>query len=71
MATIRELMSRRTDLSTFVVHLTREFGDNEPDDNLESILRDRQIEARSCFGSAVKPLRAMGAEQNASRDGGI
>lgn len=49
---ISELLDRRSDLSTFVVHLTRHGKDGTPtaSENLESILKAREIEARSAFG---------------------
>jgi len=54
MATIREVLRDRGDLSTFVVHLTR---GADPRGNLESILTNSTIEARSCFGP--QPSRAL------------
>ena len=50
---INELLSRRTDLSTFLVHLTR--GEN-PGDNLRSILKTKAIIAKNPFGIAVSKL---------------
>jgi hypothetical protein len=52
--TIREIIARRTDLGTFLVHLTR--GD-DPRESLESMLAANRIEARSPFGSAWQKLR--------------
>ena len=54
MASIKEVLRERGDLSTFVVHLTR--GD-DPRGNLESILTNTVVEARSCFGP--KPSRDL------------
>lgn len=51
MATIEELLHRRTDLSTFVVHFTRDTGTSARD-NLLSILLNRCIEARNVHGMA-------------------
>jgi len=48
--TIREVLNRRSDLSTFIVHFTRESATSTAADNLRSIIRQRRIEARSCFG---------------------
>ena len=53
MATIEELLHRRTDLSTFLVHFTRRHNRRSARDNLVSILRDRRIEARSVYGMAA------------------
>jgi len=47
---IEDLLHRRTDLSTFVVHFTRAFGGDSSKDNLLSILGQSTIEARSTFG---------------------
>jgi hypothetical protein len=52
MATIEELLHRRTDLSTFLVHFTRSYNRRSARNNLVSILRDRRIEARSVYGMA-------------------
>ena len=49
---INQLLSRRSDLSTFVVHLTRAEGDESGSDRLRSILGSRLIEARSAYGQA-------------------
>lgn len=55
---VTELLARRTDLSTFLVHLTRRGTDGRlPGRNLKSILRQRVIEARSAFGPAATKLR--------------
>ncbi len=53
---IRQLLSRRTDLSTFVVHLTRS-GDGETGhDRLVSILASGRIEARTPYGQALSRI---------------
>lgn len=54
MATIEELLHRRTDLSTFLVHFTRDSDDESASasDNLLNILMTRRIEARSALGMA-------------------
>lgn len=51
MAKIEDLLHRRTDLSTFLVHLTRD-GDASARDNLISILEAGLIEARTPLGPA-------------------
>jgi len=54
---ITELLSRRSDLSGFVVHLTRRGGDGiAPVRNLKNILETKTIEARSPFGPAAQKL---------------
>jgi len=52
MTTIEELLHRRNDLSTFVVHFTRDSPSSTAYDNLLSILRVRSLEARSIYGMA-------------------
>jgi|ERR1700688_711092 len=47
---IEDLLHRRTDLSTFVVHFTRTSGGYSSKDNLLSILGQSKIEARTAFG---------------------
>lgn len=49
---IEDLLHRRTDLSTFVVHFTRN-SDGEPTskDNLLSILKTGKLKARDVYGS--------------------
>lgn len=57
---IRELLSRRSDLSTFIVHLTRRTEDgNSPRQNLKLILEGLTIEARNAFGPAASLLRGL------------
>lgn len=51
-ATIEQLLHRRTDLSTFVVHFTRSAQDMSALDNLRSILSGRKLEARNVYGMA-------------------
>jgi len=60
MVTIESLLHRRTDLSTFVVHFTRD-TEVAARDNLTSILKNRQLCARSVYGMA-KDLAARFAE---------
>jgi hypothetical protein len=57
---IQQLLARRSDLGTFLVHLTREYPDGTPaKDNLKSILNDRVIEARNPYGSAISRLSEL------------
>jgi Putative abortive phage resistance protein AbiGi, antitoxin len=50
---ISELLARRADLSTFVVHLTKDTEDRRSArNNLRRILKTRTLEARSPFGPA-------------------
>ena len=52
MVDIDALLHRRADLSTFLVHLTRDTDSGTARDNLLSILAARTIEARSPLGMA-------------------
>ena len=54
MAKIEDLLQRRTDLSTFLVHLTRDAANGKtPLDNLKSIVKAQTIKARNAFGPAA------------------
>jgi len=53
---IEELLHRRSDLSTFLVHLTRADGATSAKDQLKSILTAQTINATSAFGQAVPAL---------------
>jgi hypothetical protein len=58
---ITDVLARRTDLSTFLVHLTRTTADGQSaKQNLISIIEENVIEARSPFGAAVDLLDAAG-----------
>lgn len=60
---IKELLARRSDLSTFLIHLTREYPEGTPaKDNLKSILNDKLIEARNAYGSAISRLESLKAD---------
>jgi len=51
------LLARRSDLSTFIVHLTRRTEDGQsPRGNLRSIIKQQKIEARTAFGPVAKLL---------------
>jgi hypothetical protein len=55
---IAQLLRKRGDLSTFVVHFTRKGDDGiAPGRNLKSILTDETIEARTSFGPATSLLQ--------------
>lgn len=49
---IEELLHRRSDLSTFVVHFTRDSGRASARENLEAVLHSQTIEARTVYGMA-------------------
>ena len=57
MKTIAEIVSRRTDLGTFLVHLTRDTEESNAREKLFSILDDFCVYPRSPFGSAVSRLK--------------
>jgi len=50
--TSKELIARRSDLSTFIVHLTRDENGETAIEQLKSIIRDLTIEARNMYGAA-------------------
>ena len=52
--TIEALLHRRPDLSTFIVHFTRDYENGRAEDNLLSILTQGCLEARTVFGMAKK-----------------
>jgi hypothetical protein len=51
--TIDQVLQRRTDLSTFVVHLTKDTEEGTAAENLRSIIRERKLRAGSPFGWAT------------------
>ena len=53
MASIEQLLHRRTDLSTFLVHLTRDNSTAAARENLLSIADQLTIEARTLLGPAA------------------
>lgn len=60
---IEDLLHRRTDLSTFVIHWTRQRENGKTArENLESILRQRTILAQTPRGAAVERIKTMGNE---------
>ncbi|GIE76265.1 hypothetical protein Aph02nite_22150 [Actinoplanes philippinensis] len=67
MTAIENLLQRRTDLSTFLVHLTRDGMQGNARDNLLAMAEDKFIEARNPFGPASKyePLLADSVSQKA------
>ncbi|MEU4645272.1 hypothetical protein [Micromonospora sp. NPDC023814] len=72
MVSIEDLLQRRTDLSTFLIHLTRDTpGDDGPiaRENLLTMIGDGYIEARSPFGPALvhEPNLTYAATQKPGR----
>jgi hypothetical protein len=66
---IQDLLARRSDLSTFIVHLTRRTEDGRsPEENLRSILKKGKIEARSAFGPAASKLQGKSIEDRKSQN---
>jgi len=67
---IQQLLARRGDLGTFLVHLTREYPEGTlAKENLKSILNDRLIEARNPYGSAISRLSKLKADTPGNLDG--
>ncbi len=65
---IEELLHRRSDLSTFVIHWTRQYEGVAARDNLVSVLKSRTIEARNPMGAGVQTLRKLEAAGTLSGD---
>lgn len=55
---IEDVLASRTDLSTFLVHLTRASGDLSAKDVLLKIIRDKKLLAGAPLGIATKSLSA-------------
>jgi hypothetical protein len=64
---IEELIHRRTDLSTFVIHWTRDFESAPARENLLAILNDGRILARNPMGAAVKKLEKQPGGEDRER----
>lgn len=56
----RDVIARRSDLSTFLVHLTRTSDGQSAHDRLRAIIADWRLIARSMFGAAKKRLEEQG-----------
>lgn len=56
---IEELLSKRSDLSTFLVHLTRSQDGQSAKDRLKAIIGDRRVELGTPMGQAVSTLKAQ------------
>lgn len=54
---IEDVLARRSDLSTFLVHLTREKDGVPAKDRLKSIIRECMLKAETPMGHAVIPLQ--------------
>ena len=66
---IQKLLARRSDLGTFLVHLTREYPDGTPaKENLKSILDGTVLEARNPYGAAKSRLSQLKAETPVNLD---
>jgi hypothetical protein len=66
---IEDLLRRRTDLSTFVIHWTRQWDDGQSAlENLGSILDEGILLARTPLGAALKPLKRLKGEGLAAKE---
>jgi len=61
---IGELIHRRTDLSTFVIHWTRDSDASPARENLLSILKGARIVAQTPMGAAVNALRMQSVSED-------
>lgn len=64
---IEKVISQRTDLGTFLVHLTRSEGHETGRDRLESIIKSGQIEARTAYGHARYKVASMPEAERSQR----
>jgi len=64
---IRDIVARRTDLGTFLVHLTRGDALDAARTNLEAILASQRLDARTPFGAAVGRLNAVSLPTDSQR----
>ena len=64
---IRDLVARRSDLSTFLVHLTRTVNDQSARDRLLSMIENWQIDATTMFGAAKSRLEQAGEQVGSQR----
>jgi len=64
---IRDILSCRSDLSTFLVHLTRDEDGKSAKDKLRLIVNDWIIKAKSPFGSAVRKLKDKNKNTDSQR----
>lgn len=64
---IEDLLARRSDLSTFLVHLTRTVGEQSAKDRLIAILQSQRAIATTAMGHAVHPLSSAGKPTDSQR----
>ena len=64
---IRELIARRTDLSTFLVHLCRDEPELSAIDKLKRILESETVRAGKALGPAVKKLEDAGLQTESQK----
>lgn len=64
---IKDVIARRTDLSTFLVHLTRDSEQQTARARLQQILTNWTLVARSPYGAAVRPLADAGLNADSQR----
>lgn len=64
---VKDIVARRTDLGTFLVHLTRGDATEQARENLRQILTEGQLEARNPFGPAVAKLRTANMPVDSQR----
>src|SRR4051794_34015473 len=57
----RDVIARRSDLSTFLVHLTRTSNGQSGHDRLRSMILNWRLDATSMFGAAKGRLEEVGA----------
>ena len=64
---IKDVIARRTDLSTFLIHLTRDADPTPARSRLEQILANWTLAARSPYGAAARRLTDAGQNTDSQR----
>jgi len=59
---LKEILNRRSDLSTFLVHLTRDFEGQSAKERLQLIINDGRINANSIYGLLASRKEALTEE---------
>jgi hypothetical protein len=64
---LKDILARRTDLSTFLVHLTRHTAGRTAKERLENIILSGSITAASPFGHAVRKMNRQGLNTDSQK----
>lgn len=64
---LKDILNRRGDLSTFLVHLTREYNGHTPRENLERIIELGELRARNVFGMCAERQQELTDDARATQ----